>query len=162
MFFWGVVLVQVQLFGTGTRCVIDILHKSGKMVKTKSQTVLGTSSYFVEVTGEKLVGGHFCPTYIYFSSIRFTSYGILYLMGNAWLFPSISNSTGNAAKSILWVLRLFFHSVIVSTFSKIWWFLKRTNRKTDKVNSFFKLRKINSRLAGIQSKIYQKKKKREI
>ena len=36
--------------------------------------------------------------------------------------------------------------------------LKEKTEKTDKVNSFFKKRKTNSRHAGIQSKIYQKKK----
>ena len=40
-FFWGVVLVQVQQFGTSTRYGIEILHQSGKRVKTKSQKVLG-------------------------------------------------------------------------------------------------------------------------
>ena len=29
-FFWGVVLVQVQLFGTGTRYDLKTLHKCGK------------------------------------------------------------------------------------------------------------------------------------
>ena len=38
------------------------------------------------------------PKYEYFSSIRFPSYGILYHMGNAWLFPSISNSTEKCSK----------------------------------------------------------------
>ena len=65
--------------------------------------------------------------YGYFSSIRFPSYGILYHMKNAWLFPSIAWE--NTAKSTLWAHRLFFHSIIVLTHSKIWWFLKRTNRK---------------------------------
>ena len=37
--------------------------------------------------------------------------------------------------------------------------LKEKTEKTDKVNSFFKKRKANSRRAGIQSKIYQKKKR---
>ena len=36
--------------------------------------------------------------------------------------------------------------------------LKEKTEKPDKVNSFFKKRKTNSRHAGIQSKIYQKKK----
>ena len=35
----------------------------------------------------------------------------------------------NAAKSALWALKLLFHSMIISTCSKIWWFLKRANRK---------------------------------
>ena len=41
----------------------------------------------------------FSPTYGYISSIRFQSFAILYHMENAWLFPSISNTTENAAKS---------------------------------------------------------------
>ena len=40
----------------------------------------------------------FSLTYGHFSSIRFRSYGILYHMGNAWFFPSISNSTGKCSK----------------------------------------------------------------
>ena len=40
----------------------------------------------------------FSPKYGYFSSIRFASYGKLYHMGNAWLFPSVSNSTGKCSK----------------------------------------------------------------
>ena len=35
----------------------------------------------------------------------------------------------NAAKSTQWALRLLFRSMFVSTCSKIWWFLKRVNRK---------------------------------
>ena len=87
----------------------------------------------------------FYLTYGYFSSIRFTFYGILcYHMGNTWFFPS---------KSTLWPL-WFFHSIIFFTCSKIYWFLKRRNRKKpDKVNYFFKKRKTNSRHTGIQSKI---------
>ena len=75
----------------------------------------------------------FYLTYGYFSSIRFTFYGILcYHMGNTWFFPS---------KSTLWPL-WFFHSIIFFTCSKIYWFLKRRNRKKpDKVNYFFKKRK---------------------
>ena len=34
----------------------------------------------------------------HFSSIKFPSYGILYHMGNAWFFPSISNSMGKCCK----------------------------------------------------------------
>ena len=71
----------------------------------------------------------FSATYVNFSSIRFPSYGTLYQMGKIWLFPSISNSTENATKSTLWATRLFFHNIIVSNCSKIWWILQRTNRK---------------------------------
>ena len=40
----------------------------------------------------------FPSTYLYFSSIISQSYGILYHMGNAWLFSSISNSMGKCNK----------------------------------------------------------------
>ena len=43
--FWGVVLVQVQKFGTGTRYKLEISHQCGNWVKTKSQKVLGVNSY---------------------------------------------------------------------------------------------------------------------
>ena len=46
---------------------------------------------------EKLVA-IFSPKYGYFSSIRFPSCGILYHMGNAWLFPSIFNSAGKCSR----------------------------------------------------------------
>ena len=59
----------------------------------------------------------FSLTYGYFSSIRFPFYGILcYHRGNA--------------KSTLRALWLFFHSITFSTCSKIYWFLKRKNKKT--------------------------------
>ena len=64
----------------------------------------------------------FSLTYGYFSSIRFPFYGIFcYHRGNAWFFPS---------KSTLRALWLFFHSITFSTCSKIYWFLKRKNKKT--------------------------------
>ena len=44
-FFCGVVLVQVQQFGTGTRYELWILHHCGKRVKTKNQKFLWVSSY---------------------------------------------------------------------------------------------------------------------
>ena len=43
--FWGVVLVQVQYFGTGTRYKFEILHQCGKRVKTESKKVFGASFY---------------------------------------------------------------------------------------------------------------------
>ena len=59
----------------------------------------------------------FSLTYGYFSSIRFPFYGILcYHRGNV--------------KSTLRALWLFFHSITFSTCSKIYWFLKRKNKKT--------------------------------
>ena len=44
-FIWGVVLVQVQYFGTGTKYKLEIVCKSRKKVKTKSQKVLGANFY---------------------------------------------------------------------------------------------------------------------
>ena len=64
----------------------------------------------------------FSSTYGYFSFSRFPSYHILYNMVNAWLFPSISNSTGKCSK--IHLVDGFY------TCSKIWWFLKRGNKKT--------------------------------
>ena len=90
----------------------------------------------------------FSLTYGNFSSIRCPFYGIhCYHMGNAWFFPSkyLSGCFSTA---------LFFLLVPKSIDS-----LKEKTEKTDKVNSFFKKRKANSRRAGIQSKIYQKKKR---
>ena len=42
-YFWGMVLVQVQWFRTGTRYELEILHYCGKRIKSKSQKVFGTS-----------------------------------------------------------------------------------------------------------------------
>ena len=44
-FFWGVLLVKVQWFGTGTEYDVKILHQCGKRVKTTSQKVLGANFY---------------------------------------------------------------------------------------------------------------------
>ena len=94
----------------------------------------------------------FSLTYGYFSSVRFTFYVIIYHMGNAWFFPSKSN---------LWALWLFFHSIIVSTCTKIYWFLNRKKQKKPiRLTTSFKKRKTNSRHAGILSKIHQKKKRK--
>ena len=64
----------------------------------------------------------FSSTYGYFSFSRFPSYDILYDMVNAWLFPSISNSTRKCSK--IHLVDGFY------TCSKIWWFLKKGNKKT--------------------------------
>ena len=57
-FFWGVVSIQVQYFGTGTRYKLEILHQCCKRVITKSQKVLGVNSYACRsYRREKLVGG---------------------------------------------------------------------------------------------------------
>ena len=63
----------------------------------------------------------------------------------------------NAAKSTLWALRLFFHSNVFLLVPKSSDPLKKQTEKTDKVNHVFQKRKINSRNAGIPSKIYQKR-----
>ena len=54
-------LVQVQLFKTGTRYSLKILNQRGERVKTKGRQLWGVIPMFVEVTGEKLVGGLFSP-----------------------------------------------------------------------------------------------------
>ena len=51
-------LAQVQQFGIGTRYGLEILHQSGKRIKTKSQEVFGANSY---VAGVKLMNGSFAP-----------------------------------------------------------------------------------------------------
>ena len=52
-FFSGVVLVQVQWFGTGTRYKFEILHQCGKRFETKSQKVFGANSYVCRSYGGK-------------------------------------------------------------------------------------------------------------
>ena len=44
-FFCGVVLVEVQWFGNGTRYDLEILHQCGKSIETKIQKVLWGTSY---------------------------------------------------------------------------------------------------------------------
>ena len=44
-FLWRFVLVQGQLFETGTRYGLKVLRQCGKRVKTKSQKVFGVNSY---------------------------------------------------------------------------------------------------------------------
>ena len=93
----------------------------------------------------------FSLTYGYFSSIRIPFYGIICChKRNAWFFSS---------KSTLWPLWLFSRSIIFYSYSKIYWFLERKNRKTWQGKLLFlKKRKTNPRHVGIQSKIYQRKK----
>ena len=67
----------------------------------------------------------FSLTYEHFSPIRFPSYGILYHMENAWFFSSISNSTEKCSK----IHPVSFPQYYFSACSKIYWFLKRKNRK---------------------------------
>ena len=42
-FLGGVLLFQVQWFGTSTRYDLEILHKCGKQFETKSQKILGSN-----------------------------------------------------------------------------------------------------------------------
>ena len=44
-FFWGVVSVQVQYFGTDTRYELETAQQSGKGAETESQNVLRANSY---------------------------------------------------------------------------------------------------------------------
>ena len=81
----------------------------------------------------------FSPWYGYFFPFRFPSYGILHHVGNAWVFSSISHSTGkcnnthcmgktqkigNHAFPIAWVL--FYHPIPIlwytSSYGKIYGF----------------------------------------
>ena len=72
---------------------------------------------FIELGEPRKLVPIFFLTHGYFSSIRFPFYGILcYHRGNV--------------KSTLRALWLFFHSITFSTCSKIYWFLKRKNKKT--------------------------------
>ena len=99
---------------------------------------------FIELGEPRKLVPIFFLTYGYFSSIRFRFYRICcYHRGNAWFFSS---------KPTLRALLLFL------LVSKSIDSLKEKTKKPNKVNSFFKKRKTNSRHAGIQSKIYQKKK----
>ena len=61
-FFWGVVLVQVQYFGTDTRCKLEILHQPVKRIKTKSQKVLVANPYVCRsCRGKNWWQELFCP-----------------------------------------------------------------------------------------------------
>ena len=55
-------LVQVQYFGTDTKYDLEIFHHFGKRVKNKGRKFCGLIPKFVEVTGEKVVWGAFCPS----------------------------------------------------------------------------------------------------
>ena len=57
------VLVQAQWLETGTRYGLEILHKCGKMVKTRIQKVSGASSYVCRSYRGKTrkAGGTFYP-----------------------------------------------------------------------------------------------------
>ena len=53
------VLVQVQELGTGNMCKLEMLGSVAKGLKIKARKFWGLIPTFVEVTGEKLVGGNF-------------------------------------------------------------------------------------------------------
>ena len=54
-------LVEVQQRGTGTTYGLEILHQSGKRVKTKSKKVLGATSFVCRSYRGKTGSGAFCP-----------------------------------------------------------------------------------------------------
>ena len=58
--FWGVVLDQVQLFGTGARYDLKVLRQCGKRVKTKSKKVLGVNTYVCRSHRGKTGRARFC------------------------------------------------------------------------------------------------------
>ena len=90
---------------------------------------------------------NFSKTYGYFSSIRFPFYDILLPQGKCMVFPIKIDFVSSL---VFWTVLIFL--LVPKSID----YLKK--KKSDKVNSFFKKRKTNSRHAGIQSKIYQKKK----
>ena len=67
-----------SIIGTGTRYDLEILHKCGKKVETKSQKILGLIPTFIGVTAEKLVGGLFARgpnIFKTFLKVRYTLLG---------------------------------------------------------------------------------------
>ena len=96
-----------------------------------------------------------------FQNVRvnfFNQFFILrYTMGNASLFPSIFNSTGKYSKIYSVSSQVVFPQY--DCVPKSGDSLKEQKEKINKVNSFFKKIKFNSRDAGIQRKLYQKKKR---
>ena len=61
-FFWGVVLVQVQYFGTGTRYKVEVLHQPVKRIKTKIEKVLVANPYVCRsCRGKNWWQELFCP-----------------------------------------------------------------------------------------------------
>ena len=61
--FWGVLMVQVQWFRTGTSMTFIFYTNVAKELKLKFRKFLGLTPTFVEVTGEKLLGGLFASTF---------------------------------------------------------------------------------------------------
>ena len=93
----------------------------------------------------------FSLTYGYFSSIRFPF--MVYFV-TRWEMHGFPHQNPLCVLSGYFSTVLFFLLVPKSIDS-----LKEKTEKTDKVNYFFKKRKTNFRHTGIQSKIYQKKKR---
>ena len=61
-FFWGVVLVQVQWYETGTRYELEILHYCIISVKPKIQKVIGANFYVCRSYKEKTGREAFPPS----------------------------------------------------------------------------------------------------
>ena len=84
------------------------------------------------------IGTRCFPNAWAFCSIRFPSYGILYHMGNTWLFSSISNSTGeNASKQPFETSSCFSIVLLFVLVPKSGDSLKEQTGKTDKVKLLF-------------------------
>ena len=61
--FWGVLMGQVQWFRTGTSMTFIFYTNVAKELKLKFRKFLGLTPTFVEVTGEKRLGGLFASTF---------------------------------------------------------------------------------------------------
>ena len=92
-FFWGVALVQVKQFGTGTRHGLKILLQHSKRVKTKNPKVLWADSYvcrsYSGKTGRK-IGTFLPPSWIrlkLFDVLPFFSFQKSETMHNYYLKP---------------------------------------------------------------------------
>ena len=60
-FFWGVILVQFNNLGLALGMNLKFYTSVAKGLKLKVRKFWGLVPTFVEVAGEKLVGGPFCP-----------------------------------------------------------------------------------------------------
>ena len=69
-FFWEVVLVQVQWFGTDARYGLELYTSVVKGSKLKVRKFWGLLPTFVEFAREKLVGGAFPPSWIVLKNSR--------------------------------------------------------------------------------------------
>ena len=90
----------------------------------------------IELGGPGKLAPIFSATYGYFFPIRFPSYGIPYHMGNAWIFPSISNTIGICSKIHPVISQFVFpEHYFFYLFSKSDGSLKGKTEKTDKADS---------------------------